>query len=180
MSGPFTDTTLELSSEDTAEAALLRGRAARLAERRTDSETDTDLELLLFRVGAEQFALPLHALRGVVAVERYTRVPGAAVELLGVIYARGELVPLVDLGRLLHSPLREGGPTQALLCREPVHLALGVDKVVGIVRQRPHELRPAEASSASGMIEALLPDHTALLRLSAVLALPTLSPSKPG
>jgi chemotaxis signal transduction protein len=148
-----------------------------LAERRSEAETADEIELLTFRVGAEQFALPVQALRGVVAVERCTRVPGAALELLGVIYVRGEIVPLVDTGRLLNSPLGEGGPAQALLCRAPVQLALGVDEILGIVRHPPDALRSAEASIASGLIEALLPDNTALLRLPAVLATPALSPT---
>lgn len=160
-----------------AEQVLLRTRAARLAERHTAAETVAEIELLTFRVGGERFALPVHVLRGVVAVDRCTRVPGAALELLGVIYVRGEIVPLVDTGRLLNSPLGEGGPAQALLCRATVQLALGVDEVLDIVRHPAAALRPADASLASGLIEALLPDNTALLRLQAVLAAPALSPA---
>jgi purine-binding chemotaxis protein CheW len=157
-----------------AEFALLRRRAARLAARRDGCEQVDELELLTFQVGAERFALPVSALRGVVTVERFTRVPGAAVELFGVFYVRGEIVPLVDLGRIVGSPLQPNGPGRALLCRAPAQLALGVDEVLGIVHRSSHELRPTEASLTSPLIEALLPDNTALLRLEAVLAVPAL------
>jgi chemotaxis signal transduction protein len=174
--GTFSEAEAFANASD-AEAALLQRRAARLAECRDGAEPADELELLTFRLGRERFAVPVAALRGVVAVERYTRVPGAAAELLGVIYVRGEIVPLVDTGRLLHSPLAEGGPTRALLCRAPVQLAFAVDELCGIARLAQHELRPFENGNASRLIEALLPDDTALIRLESLLAAPALLPS---
>jgi len=179
MSGLTPDEAPGFAAPGDAEAALLRRRAARLAERRNGSEQVDEIELLTFKVGAERFALPVSALRGVVAVDRHTRVPGAAPELLGVIYVRGEIVPLVDLGHIVGSPLRASGPGQALLCRAPSQLALGVDEILGIVHQPSRELRPAELGVASSLVEALLPDNTALLRLDALLAVPALLSSAP-
>jgi len=177
MSRPNTDRAVQVDPSFDSDAALLRQRAARLAERRDGSELVDEVELLVFRVGVERFAVPVRALRSVAAVEHITRVPGAAAELLGVIYLRGEIVPLVDTGRLLRSPLDQGRPAHALLCRGQVQFALAVDELCGIVRYQRRELRATESSSDSRFVEALLPDNTALLRLDALLATPALLPT---
>lgn len=175
MTELFSADHLEEENGSSGEEALLRRRAARLALRRTDAEVAEHVELLTFRVGAEQFALPVRELLGVVAIDRFTRVPGASPDLLGVIHVRGELVPLVDTGRLLRSPLGDEGPRYVLLCRGAVKLALGVDAVLGINQVSKVELRPLEQGSTSGYLEALLPDQTPLLRLTALLWAPTLA-----
>lgn len=168
--------TSESGRQAATEEALLRRRAARLAQPRQTEERQ-QLELLVFRLGPERFALPVGDLRCVVTIERLTRVPGASRDLLGLIHVRGELVPLVDTGRLLRSPLESPAPRQALLCRTGGKLSLAVDEVLEITRLAPEQLRPVGPESASGVVTAFLPDQTALLNLSALLASPGFSRS---
>jgi purine-binding chemotaxis protein CheW len=167
-----------LAQDTASEEALLRRRAARLAQPR-EAEERQQLELLVFRLGLERFAVPVSELRHVVTIERVTRVPGASRDLLGLIHVRGELVPLVDTGRLLRSPLESPAPRQALLCRTGGKLALAVDEVLEITRLCPEDLRPVGQESTSGVVAAFLPDHTALMDLTALLASPGFSGS-PG
>lgn len=152
------------SGETALEAAILRRRAERLAQQAVPVEArEAELELLVFRLGPERFALPLAQIRGVVALTGCTRVPGAPLELLGVIHVRGELLPLASLRRLLRLAPDEGPPPQALLCVERRIPALGVDHVDEVVRVPRADLRTAEGDGSSGYIEGLLADGTALL-----------------
>ena len=171
-----------LPEPESAELAILRRRAERLAQRAVPvGEREAELELLAFRLGSERFALPLAQIRGVVALTGCTRVPGAPAELLGVIHVRGELLPLASLRRLLGLAPDEGPPPQALLCVERRVPALGVDHVDEVIRVPRAELRAAEGAGtstgtsvgtsigSSGYIEGLLADGTALLRADLLL-----------
>lgn len=177
----MTESTLATNPEQpqltAAQEALLQRRAARLAQPRQVGGTSAQTDLLVFRVGRERFALNLAELQGVVAVERVTRVPGASPDLLGLILARGELFPLVDLGRLLHSPLDAAGPSHALLVRSSEKFALAIDEVLEMIRLANEDLRALEQRSPSGCVMALLPDQAALLDVKALLSLPALSGS---
>ena len=56
---------------------------------------------LLFACGARWYAVPAPLAAEVVTFPELTRVPGAPAHLLGVFNHRGEVVPVVDLGRLV-------------------------------------------------------------------------------
>jgi purine-binding chemotaxis protein CheW len=105
----------------------------------------------------------------VIALSGYTRVPGAPVELLGVIHVRGEFLPLASLRRLLGLPEAEEHAGQALLCAGSRAPALAIDQVDGVLRVPEAELRAPEAAG-SGCIAGLLADGTAVLRADLLLA----------
>jgi purine-binding chemotaxis protein CheW len=53
-------------------------------------------------VGREQYALPVDHVQQVVELGELTPVPGAGEHVLGLRNLSGEIVPAVDLGRILH------------------------------------------------------------------------------
>lgn len=68
-----------------------------------------DREFMLLRVAGEQYALPTDRVRQVVVAPAVTPIPAAPPAVLGVFNLRGEIVPLVDLCRLLGLP-GDAGP----------------------------------------------------------------------
>ncbi len=68
------------------------------------------VELLVFRLGAETFAVELSWVREIVRPPPITEVPRVADTVLGVISVRGEALPVFDLSKLLGLALaREAG-----------------------------------------------------------------------
>jgi len=70
-----------------------------------------------FVVRDETFALPVGVVREVVRVGRWTAVPGAPSDVVGILTVRNRLVPLLDLGErwgLGRTPIDRR--TRALLC----------------------------------------------------------------
>ena len=59
------------------------------------------MEVLLLPVDDELYAVPLAAVREVMAKPPTTALPTAAESLLGLINVRGEIVPLFDIVKLL-------------------------------------------------------------------------------
>lgn len=58
-------------------------------------------QYVLFRIGAEQYGLPIGRVSSIVRWEPATRVPRAPVSVEGVINLRGRVVPVVNLGKRL-------------------------------------------------------------------------------
>jgi purine-binding chemotaxis protein CheW len=66
---------------------------------------------VVFRLERDRYALPLSAIREVVAApSHYTRVPRAPPVLRGVVNLRGRVVPVVDLRALLEPSLGATSP----------------------------------------------------------------------
>ena len=87
---------------------------------------------LVFAVGSSLYAVPADTASEVVTVPSLTRVPGAPAHLLGVFAHRGEVLPVVDLTRLVGTPM-EGAFRRAVLLRTPKGaVALTATRVLGV------------------------------------------------
>ena len=102
---------------------------------------------VVFRVGAERFALPLSAVREVVPPNPpFSRVPRAGGAVRGVMNLRGRVVAVVDLAELVGlppQPLRGGQGQVLILDREKRALGLLIGVVLGV-----EPLPPGEESGA--------------------------------
>lgn len=112
--------------------------------------------LLVFRVGAEYYGLPIENVREVERVTRVTPVPGAPRLVRGLVNLRGEILPLVDMRLLLGAGAdNDGMPASPRLIvahadrREPP-LALMVEELNGLAPLDEDETGRAVAVSAEG------------------------------
>jgi purine-binding chemotaxis protein CheW len=91
---------------------------------------------VVFRVGAERFALPLEAVREVVLPQPpFARVPRVSEAVLGVMNLRGRVVAVVDLAALVGlgaQPLREGAGQVLILDQGKRAIGLLIGAVVGV------------------------------------------------
>jgi len=79
--------------------AILKERALRLARPKAKERAD-GLELLIFVLSGEVWALETRAMREVARFTEFTAVPGASAVLIGVTNLRGEILPVFDLRKL--------------------------------------------------------------------------------
>jgi purine-binding chemotaxis protein CheW len=98
---------------------------------------------VVFRIGAERFALPLSAVREVVPPQPpFSRVPRAGGAVRGVMNLRGRVVAVVDLAELVGlpaQPLLAGHGQVLVLDREKRALGLLIGLVVGVEPLVPGE-----------------------------------------
>jgi len=87
---------LKIITGDDQEKIAAMGQGLGLADSRTQ-EAVPSLELVVFRLGPENYALRLHEVREIVMVSQITPVPRAPVFVDGVLNLRGEVMPVVDL-----------------------------------------------------------------------------------
>jgi len=103
-------------------------------------------QFVVFRLGDDQFALPIEAVNEVARVpEQITRVPRTPKFLEGVINLRGEVLPVVDQRRRFDLPaLADGRSRRLLVVRTAQHRAgLIVDSVSEVMRCFADDIEPA-------------------------------------
>lgn len=86
----------------------------------------------MFACGASLYAVPADTASEVVNAPALTRVPGAPAHLLGVFAHRGEVLPVVDLSRLVGQPLDEGFKRVVLVRTPRGSAALTASRVLGV------------------------------------------------
>lgn len=63
----------------------------------------SDHKVVVFSVGREEYAVPITAVKEVVTWTPPTPVPEAPAVVEGVVNLRGEIIPVIDLGRLFRA-----------------------------------------------------------------------------
>ena len=106
-----------------------------------------------YKLGEQQLVTPRADVREVLPPPEYTRVPGAKPWLLGIANVRGDLLPLIDLRRLLGGDATPINRTTRVLVYNADQTPAGflVDEVAGFRRFNPpdqrHELAPNEGDA---------------------------------
>ena len=108
------------------------------------------LEALCLRVSDRFFALDIFCIREILRAQAVTQVPNAPPELAGVANLRGDLIPVVDLHRILLR--RERGELQeearlVVVRSEENTVGLLVDQVLDVASVPTEELRPVPGST---------------------------------
>ena len=83
---------------------ILRRRARALAARRDAASTRAMLDVLRFRLGAERYAIDTRHAIEVHALRQLAPVPCCPPHIVGVVNARGRMLPVVDLRRFFELP----------------------------------------------------------------------------
>lgn len=98
----------------------------------SDSETVVDVEeptqqLVLFRIGAQRFALPGSAVNEILPSDQPVYfVPGLPASTEGVLHLRGKIESVISLHPLLGLPLPEGEPNGMILMVSAAGMRSGV------------------------------------------------------
>ena len=115
-----------------------------------ESNGDEDAQVVIFRLGAEEFGVPIMSVQEIVRVPAtLTRVPRTPAFVEGVINLRGTVLPVIDQRSRLGLPLIERNERQRIM----VYLLGGkrtgfiVDSVAEVLRIPRQHIEPAPAMS---------------------------------
>ncbi len=122
------------------------------AETRASHDTTGDDEqVVVFRLGAEEFGVPIDSVQEIVRVpEKLTHVPKAPASVEGVINLRGSVLPVVCLRRRLGlaTIARNDGQRIVVLLIRGVRTGFIVDAVAEVLKVPRHAIEPAPSLSA--------------------------------
>ena len=136
----------ELAPTRTAEAGSVRAE---------------EVQFLVFRLGDEEFALPIGAVDEVARVpDRITRLPKTPKFLEGVVNLRGEVLPVVDQRRRFDMPKfdRAEGQRLVVVRTDKRRAGLIVDSVSEVLRASTAAIEPAPdlAGEAERLVTGVL------------------------
>lgn len=157
--------------------ANLRGEAEQSRQNEVETESEQMLELLLFNIAGEQYALPIEKIIEIVPPRRATRVPNADASIVGIISLRGTIVSILDIRRKLgHPPLQTPGVDSRIIVLENAGETAGflVDKVSRVVRVEPNRIGNHPVVSMNEQSEFIRGVFQHAQRLSILLELETL------
>ena len=161
----------ELGSDSRQIQAAYRNRAAALAKRTHQSDRNRERrQVVVFRLGSDHVAAPLNGVDRIIPDPACTSLPGVAERWAGVIVADGEIVPVLDLARVLGL-----APPEAAVARNVIRLrqakpdcGLLVGEVLEIASFAPAELRPFTGNNA--LVEAVAPGNILVLDVDSLIA----------
>lgn len=122
----------------------------RMQDIATASTVQDDLQLVIFRLGAEEFGVPIMAVQEIVRVpEQLTKVPRTPAFVEGVINLRGAVLPVIDQRSRLGLPALARNDRQRIMVFTLGEQRTGfiVDSVAEVLRVPRHSLAPAPALS---------------------------------
>lgn len=102
-----------------------------------ESEATEQLELLVFHLSDEQYAVEINSILEITRLRSITRVPNAEESVIGIISLRGTIVTLLDVRRRLgHGASASGDDDQRIIVVESDSEVAGfiVDRVYRVVR----------------------------------------------
>ncbi len=100
-----------------------------------------DKKIVVFKLGNQLWGIDLKYIREVVRVKQYTKVPSATDHVLGVFNLRGQIVPLLDISRILNVE-RDSSETAIILNYNDEAVGFSVDSVVGVISISDKEVLP--------------------------------------
>ena len=124
---------------------VLEQRARKLARPLNPPKSLDNLEVVVFQLGAEQYAVEAKSIREVFRLQVRSALPGAPAPIAGITAHRGELLTLLDLRSTLGLPsaaLNDLGRVM-LLEEEGTRVGLLVDRVDRMDTIERRELRAA-------------------------------------
>ena len=123
-----------------------------------DDLTDDDEQVVVFRLGKEEFGVPIDSVQEIVRVpEELTHVPKAPPFVEGVINLRGAVLPVIDLRRRLGmaAVVRSDSQRVMVFLIEGARTGFIVDSVAEVLKIHKTAIEPApRLSSGSGKLLA--------------------------
>ena len=117
-----------------------------------EQEATQELELLTFRLGAEEYAVMVDEVREVLKLRDLTEVPNTPEYILGVASLRGTMLTVIDLGRRLGLAPGVRDERARIIVASPDEEDVGllVDRVTGVLKIRDDEIKPPPENVEQG------------------------------
>jgi len=138
---------------------ILARRARALATApASDAEREPALELLRFRLGTEDYAVESRFVLEVLALQQLARVPCCPPHVMGVVNARGRMLPVIDLKKFFELPEKGLTDLHRVIHLEAEGLQFGLLADMGLDTCRIDRdvLQPAPATFSGIRAEYLL------------------------
>lgn len=107
-----------------------------------NADTQTILQLIIFRSGNEEFGVDINAVREIIKVGLVTPIPNSPKYIKGIINVRGEIVTIIDIKSRFNLDGEESAPKHIVVTKQEEGLfGLMVDEVSEVLRIQNNEIK---------------------------------------
>jgi purine-binding chemotaxis protein CheW len=109
-----------------------------------DEEQGGEMQLVVFRVGREEYGLDIQEVKEIIKMQEITEIPNAPEFIEGVINLRGQITPVMDMRKRLKTGSRETGRDTRIVIVETDGSNMGiiVDSVTGVIHIPEESISP--------------------------------------
>lgn len=119
--------------------------------------TEDEIQVVIFRVGPQEFALDIFQIERILRYERPATLPSAPAFLEGVVQFGDSVVPVVDLRKRLEVPAELGDDVRTMVLRiDDTKVGVLVDQVLEVTRVDSTAISPPPP-----MVRGLAADYIA-------------------
>lgn len=110
-----------------------------------DTKVAEEIQLVVFSLGREEFAVEVTQVREIMRMEEITRMPKSPHFVEGIINLRGQIIAVVELARRLNLEAGErGGDTRIIVVEaEDIKVGMIVDSVSEVLRVSAEAVEPS-------------------------------------
>lgn len=144
--------------EDQKKQEILRLRAEKLAKPlKTESTPGNIIEVIVFELGGEHYALEAKYIREVYPLKDYTSLPGAPSFVYGLINVRRKILPLINMKKFFGLPESQESSRSKVIILEEGDLEFGIlaDSIAGVRKIAPDEIQISLPSLTGVRLEFL-------------------------
>ena len=107
--------------------------------------TGTELQFVVFRLGNEEYGVPIIQVKEINRLTTTTKVPRSPVFIEGIINLRGQIIPIIDMKKRFDLPLTEyTGDARIIVIQVANHtFGVEVDSVSEVLRINSSDIEPA-------------------------------------
>lgn len=111
---------------------------------------DREVQLVIFQLGREEFAVEVTQVREIIRMQDITRMPKAPSFVEGIINLRGQIIAVLDLAQRLNLEAADRGSETRIIVVEAGDVKVGmiVDSVSEVMRISEEEVEPSPALAA--------------------------------
>lgn len=117
-------------------------------------EKHDQLQLVAFRLGAEEYAIPIEMVESIIKLGPLTAVPGSPSYIRGVMNLRGRIMSVIDLRQRFGMPAEEDQPDGRILVVQYADTTIGllVDSVSEVFNLDEMDFQPPPPELGNGAV----------------------------
>lgn len=101
------------------------------------------MQLIVFRVGDEEFGVPIEAVQEIIKIGLITPIPDSPEFIKGLINVRGDIVAVIDVRARFFLSTHDDFPKHIIIAKQNGNLfGLMVDEVIEVLRVQESEVKP--------------------------------------
>ncbi len=122
-------------------------------DQQTNSGSNDLLQVVSFDLGDEVFAINIFQVQEIIRMIEITKVPNTPSFVEGVINLRGKVIPVVDLRKRFHLPVKEDNPQERIIVAKVNNKPVGmiVDEVSEVLRFSRENVEPTPSLLSEGI-----------------------------